>query len=291
MKFTMSIAMSQLDQLTGLAATAEECGFSGVHLPDSICFAENLSEPYPYTPDGSRFWGPETPWVDPMVAATAMAAVTTRIGFYTGVLKLGLRNPVLFARQVGSVACLTGGRFGLGVGLGWGPEEFAWCGAPYTQRGKRVDEAIELIRLILGGGMVEYHGEFYDVGPLQMSPAPEGPVPLYIGGHTAPALRRAARVGDGWASAMMRYDELRDTIAELHRLRAEYGRDQEPYEIQGVCVDRFGLDGYRELAEIGVTDIPTIPWLLYGVPADAELSAKQDCLKRFSDEIISQLPR
>lgn len=290
MKFTMSIAMNPLDELTALAATAEECGFASVHLPDSICFARNVSEPYPYTPDGSRFWDESTPWVDPMVAASAMATATSSIRFYTGVLKLGLRNPVLFARQIGSVAVLTGGRFGLGVGLGWGPEEFRWCGAEYGRRGKRVDEQIELIKLILGGGMIEYHGEFYDVGPLRMSPAPERPVPIYVGGHTPPALRRAARVGDGWMSAMIRFDELREVMAKLHRLRAEHGRDGERFEIQAVCVDRHGLDGFRQLADIGVTDIPTIPWMLYGVPNDADLSAKQDCLKRFADEVISQFP-
>ena len=74
---------------------------------------------------------------------------------------------------------------------------------PYAKRGKRVDEMIEVIKLVLGGGMVEFHGEFYDFDKLQMSPAPSKPVPFYVGGHTEVALKRAARVGDGWTSAMM----------------------------------------------------------------------------------------
>lgn len=83
----------------------------------------------------------------------------------------GSRNPVLLARQVGSVANLIGNRFGFGVGIGWAPEEFEWCGVPYKKRGARVDEMIDVIKLILGGGMVEYHGEFFDFDRLQMSPA------------------------------------------------------------------------------------------------------------------------
>jgi probable F420-dependent oxidoreductase len=288
MKFTLSVAMSPPDQLTELARTAEECGFSSIALPDSLFYAESLSADYPYTPDGRRFWTEETPWVDPLVATAAMAAVTRDLRFYTSVLKLGSRHPVLLARQVGSAAVLTGDRFGLGLGVGWSPEEFEWCGAPYAHRGRRVDEAIEVLRLILDGGMVDYHGEFFDFGRLRMSPAPRARVPFYIGGHTEAALRRAARVGDGWASAMMTFDGLRATIDRLRELRAEYGREDEPFEIQAVCVDRSGLDGYRDQAEIGVTDVITIPWVLDGIGFDAGVQPKRDSMEKFADEIISR---
>ncbi|GIE94396.1 TIGR03619 family F420-dependent LLM class oxidoreductase [Paractinoplanes rishiriensis] len=289
MKFTLGIALSPLDQLTELARTAEECGFASIALPDSIFFMEQAAAKYPYTPDGSRFWTAETPWPDPMVAAGAMGAVTSRIHFYTQVLKLGPRSPVLLARQVGTVAVLTGNRFGLGVGLGWSPEESQWCGAPFTDRGARADEAIEILRLILGGGMVEFHGKHYAFDRLQMSPAPTAPVPIYIGGHTEAALRRAARVGDGWSSAMMRFDRLREVIDRLTGLRTEYGRADRPFEIQAVCVDRFGLDGYRQQAEAGVTDAIVVPWMSYGAGFDAELRTKQDALRRFADEVIVRL--
>ncbi|MEV5537823.1 TIGR03619 family F420-dependent LLM class oxidoreductase [Saccharopolyspora shandongensis] len=289
MKFTLSVAMSPLDQLTELARTAEECGFDSVALPDSLFYSEQVSAAYPYTPDGSRMWTAETPWADPLIAAAAMGAATSRLRFYTSVLKLGPRNPVLLARQLASVAVLTGDRFGLGIGLGWAPEEFEWCGAPYAKRGARVDEAIEVLRLILGGGMVEYHGEFFDFDRLQMSPAPARPVPIYVGGHTDAALRRAARVGDGWTSAMMGIDDLRSTIGRLAELRAECGRAGEPFEIQAVCVDRFGVDGYREQAEIGVTDAIVVPWLFDGHGFDADLSVKQASIAKFADEVIGNM--
>jgi probable F420-dependent oxidoreductase len=289
MKFTLGIALNPLEEYTALARTAEECGFASVALPDSLFFAERATAKYPYTSDGSRFWTADTPWADPLVAAAAMGAATTRIRFYTQVLKLNPRNPVLLARQVGSVANLTGNRFGLGVGLGWAPEESEWCGAQFDHRGRRADEAIEILRLILGGGMVEYQGEFYAFGRLRMSPPPGEPVPIYVGGHTEAGLRRAARLGDGWSSAMITFDDLRSTIERLHKLRTEYGRDGEPFEIQAVCVDRFGLDGYRRQAEIGVTDAIVVPWLFYGVGFDGPLQAKLDGIRRFADEVIGRL--
>ncbi|ANZ41048.1 LLM class F420-dependent oxidoreductase [Lentzea guizhouensis] len=284
MKFTVGIAMSPLDQLTELARCAEECGYASIALPDSLFFSEKVSADYPYTPDGSRMWNAETPWVDPFVAAAAMGAVTSRIGFYTQVLKLGSRNPLLLARQIGSVAHLTGNRFGLGIGLGWSPEEFEWCGVPYRNRGPRVDEMIDVLKLVLGGGMVEYHGDYFDFDRLQMSPAPTAPVPFYVGGHSPAALKRAARVGDGWTSAMIKFEDLKSVIAQL----GDLGALERPFEIQAVCVDRFGLDGYRQLEEIGVTDVIVLPWLFYGVGFDGSLEAKKDGLRRFADEVLKE---
>lgn len=286
MKYSCSIFMSPLEQLTELAKTAEEVGFDSIALPDSLFFMETASEKYPYTPDGSRMWTPETPWVDPLIAAAAMGAVTSTLRFYTNVLKLGSRNPLLLARQVGSVANLTNNRFGFGVGIGWAPEEFEWCGVPFARRGKRVDEMIEVLKLTLAGGMVEFHGEFYDFDRLQISPAPSEPVPFYVGGHTDVALKRAARVADGWTSAMMTVEQLRTTVGKLNALRAEFGRDDQPFEIQAVCIDRFGVDGHRDIAEAGVTDNIVIPWVFDGLGFDASLADKKDSLKRFADTYI-----
>jgi alkanesulfonate monooxygenase SsuD/methylene tetrahydromethanopterin reductase-like flavin-dependent oxidoreductase (luciferase family) len=145
---------------------------------------------------------------------------------------------------------------------------------------------IEVIKLVLAGGMVEFHGEFYDFDRLQMSPAPSEPVPFYVGGHTDVALKRAARVGDGWTSAMMTRDQLADTIAALTKYRGEFGNAGKPFEFQAVCIDRFGVDGHRDLASIGVTDNIVIPWLFDGLGFDAPLSAKQDSMKRFAETYI-----
>lgn len=286
MQYTCSVAMGPVDQLVEIARTAEEVGFDSIALPDSLFYMEKQAADYPYTPDGSRMWNEDTPWVDPLIAAGAMGAVTSTLRFYTNVMKLGSRNPLLLARQIGSVANLTNNRFGFGVGIGWAPEEFEWCGVPYAKRGKRVDEMIEVIKLVLAGGMVEFHGQFYDFDRLQMSPAPSKPVPFYVGGHTEVALKRAARVGDGWTSAMMTGDQLAETISKLNALRAEYGRADEPFEFQAVCIDKFGVDGHRELAEAGVTDNIVIPWVFDGLGFDAPIEKKKDSLKRFADTYI-----
>src|SRR5690625_540433 len=103
MKYTLSVAMGPVEELVGLAQCAEEVGFDAIALPDSLFFMESAAADYPYTPDGSRMWNADTPWVDPLIAAAAMGAVTTTLRFYTNVLKLGSRNPLLLARQVGSV--------------------------------------------------------------------------------------------------------------------------------------------------------------------------------------------
>jgi probable F420-dependent oxidoreductase len=289
MKYTVSVAMGPVEELVELAQCAEEVGFDAIALPDSLFYMEKQTTDYPYTPDGSRMWNADTPWVDPLIAAAAMGTVTSTLGFYTNVMKLGSRNPLLLARQVGSVANLTNNRFGFGVGIGWAPEEFEWCGVPYAKRGARVDEMIEVIRLVLGGGMVDFHGTFYDFDKLQMSPAPSKPVPFYVGGHTDVALKRAARVGDGWTSAMMTCDQLAETIGKLKALLAENGRASVPFEYQAVCIDKFGVDGHRDLAAAGVTDNIVIPWMspdVGGLGFDAPLEKKKDSLRRFADTYI-----
>jgi probable F420-dependent oxidoreductase len=286
MKYTVSVAMSPLDQLIEIAKTAEELGFDNIALPDSIFYMEKQSADYPYTADGSRLWNADTPWVDPLILAGAMGAVTSKLRFYTNVMKLGSRDPLLLARQVGSVANLTNNRFGFGVGIGWAPEEFEWCGQPYAKRGKRVDEMIDVIKRVLAGGMVEFHGEFYNFEKLQMSPAPSAPVPFYVGGHTDVALKRAVRIGDGWTSAMMTCEQLADTISKLKKLLADAGRADDPFEYQAVCIDKFGVDGHRDLVAAGVTDYIGMPWVFEGLSFDAPLAEKQDAMKRFAETYI-----
>ena len=119
-----------------------------------------------------------------------------------------------------------------------------------------------------------------------MSPAPSKPVPFYVGGHTEVALKRAARIGDGWTSAMMTCEQLAQTVSRLGELRAEHGRADTPFEYQAVCIDKFGVDGHRELAAAGITDNIVIPWIFDGLGFDAPLEKKKDSLKRFADTYI-----
>ncbi len=289
MKFTVAVAMSDPAHYLPIAACADQNGWDSIAVPDAPFFPEKVSVPYPYVPGGERFWTADTPWIDPWVAIPAMAAVTRRLRFYTHVLKLPIRHPILVAKTVGSAAALSNNRVGLGVGLSWIPEEATWCGTDYATRGPRTDEAIEILRGLLRGGMFEFHGRHYDFGRLQMSPAPTAPVPIYVGGHSEPALRRAARLADGWCSAMSTEADTRRIIARLRALRDEHGRSAEPFEIQVSSLDVFDVDGYKRLEEAGVTDVITQPWLLYGGGPFASIAEKEDGIKRFADDVFPKM--
>lgn len=289
MQFTVAIPMIDPSHYLPLARTAESVGFASVAVPESVFYPETVSAKYPYTEDGSRFWPPETPFLDPLVAIPAMAAVTEKIRFYTNVLKLGIREPLLVAKAVSSAAALSGGRVALGVGLSWIPEEFAWLGQEMRSRGARTDEAIEIIRLACSGEFVEYHGRHYDFDRLMMRPAAPGPVPIYVGGHSEAGLRRAARLGDGWISVVSTTNELTEVISRLGELRKEFGRDHLPFEIKAVCIDAFELGGFRRLAEIGVTDAMVCPWYFYGGDVE-DLAVQQESLERFAAEVIAAMP-
>ena len=200
-QFTVALPMIDPMHYVPLARVAEDAGYDSIAVPESVFYPETVSAKYPYTPDGSRFWPPETPFVDPFVAFGAIAAVTERIRMYTNVLKLGIREPLLTAKAVSSAAVLSNNRVGLGVGLSWIPEEFQWLGQEMSTRGARTSEAIEIIRLVCSGEFVEYHGKHYDFDRLMVRPAPSEPVPIYVGGLSGPGLKRAARLGDGHLAA------------------------------------------------------------------------------------------
>jgi probable F420-dependent oxidoreductase len=290
MKWTLAAALADAGELLDLARAAEDAGYTSLALPDPVFYPEKVSAKYPYTPDGERFWAPETVYVDPFAAFPAMAAVTTRLEFYTNVLKLSLRDPLLVAKQVSSMAVLSGNRIGLGVGLSWIPEEFAYTRTDMRTRGARGDEAIEIIKAVCAGDgprWVEYHGRHYDFDRLMISPAPDRPVPVYVGGHSEPALRRAARLGDGWISVNTTSEEIVKAVARLAELRAEYGRADAPFEIKVMPVDVTDLDGYRRLEEAGVTECQASPWWAYGA-APGDHAARLDAVRRFADEVIAR---
>ncbi|MFQ5351842.1 MAG: TIGR03619 family F420-dependent LLM class oxidoreductase [Candidatus Binatia bacterium] len=285
MKFTAAINMCDPSHYLPLAEKADEAGWDCVAVPDSVFFPESVSAAYPYSDDGGRFWTPEVPFLEPWVVIPAMAAVTRRLRFYTHVLKLPIRQPLLVAKTVASAAVLSDNRVLLGVGLSWIPEEFKWLGEDYPSRGRRADEAIEIIRVVLAGGMVEYHGEYYDFDRLQMSPTPTERVPIIVGGQSRPALRRAARLGDGWCSANTTERQLVGYLTELRQYLAEYGREGEPFEIQALCSDVWDEDGFSRLESYGVTDCIVWPWAMFGGSV-ASLEDRKDALARFAERFI-----
>lgn len=287
MKFSVALPMLPPDHFLPLARAAEAAGYEGVAVPESVFFPEHVSADYPYSADGGRYWDATTPFLDPFVAIPAMAAVTERLKFFTNVLKLGIRDPLLVAKTVSSAAAMADGRVGLGVGLSWIPEEFQWLGKEMSTRGARTNEAIEIVRLVMSGEFVEYHGKHYDFDRLIVRPVPTQPVPIYVGGLSEPGLKRAARLADGWISVANTLEEIAGVVPRLAELRAEYGRADVPFEIKALCIDAFDLDGFRRMEEIGVTDAVVCPW--YFRPGDVNaLDHQVDAVTWFGEEMVSQ---
>ncbi len=299
MRFGFHLFMVDPAQHQEIARTAEGAGWDSIQVADAPFFPEKISVPYPYTPDGTRFWPLDLPVLDPWVAITAMATVTQRIRFIPSVLRLAIRQPLLEAKSLCSVAAVSGGRVALGVGLAWMPEEFRWLGMDKKTRGARQNEAIQILRLLMGGGMVEFHGKYYDFDRLIMAPVPKIPVPIYVGGTSKPALKRAARFGDGWIGVMHPMDEIEGAITELQNLRREFGRENEPFDIMLHCPDAQTVDDIRRLKDLGVTDLQVTPWTMPDTPAhlgvaafmqqQPPLAVKQDAIKRYGDEVIAKL--
>ncbi len=284
MKFCFSGTFAQTDELVALATAGDESGWDTFAVSDHIINPVETRSPYPYTKDGSRRWEMGTPWPDPWVTIGHLAAVTTSIRFLTTVYILPARTPIHVAKQVGTAAVLSGNRVGLGVGMGWMEEEFEAMGTQFARRGKRADEMLDVMRKLWTGEIVEHHGEFFDVPPLEMLPAPTEPVPVYVGGVSDAALRRAAR-NDGWVSDLHTIEELGEIRRKIEGYRTEYGRDHLPFTMFGSARDAWDLDGYRRVRAAGVTHLITMPWYFYDGP-EATLAGKLDSIERFAEDVI-----
>lgn len=298
MRFGFHMFMVPPDEHLDIARTADACGWDSIQVADAPFFPEVISVPYPYTPDGTRFWPLDMEVLDPWVAITRMATVTRRIRFLPSVLRLAIRQPLLEAKSLFSVAAISNERIALGVGLAWMPEEFKWLSMDMKTRGARQDEAIQILKLLMKGGMQEFHGKHYDFDRLTMAPVPKKPIPIYVGGTTTPALKRAARLGDGWVSVIHNKDDVPKVIAELNTYRREYGRENEPFDIMMHCPDAVSVDDIRRLEEQGVTDLQVTPWSMPGILAEMgvgtimqqqpSLAVKQEAIKRYADQIIAR---
>lgn len=265
MKFSQALLGANPLDWPRIASAAEEAGFDSVAVSDHVVYPARLESRYPYTPDGVPLFSPDEDWPDPWVAVGAMSAVTSRLRFLTNVYVLPLRNPFVVAKAVGTAAYLSRGRVGLGIGAGWMAEEFELMGQPFARRGKRMDEMVEVVRTLWNGGMVEHHGEFYDFDPVEMRPAPPAPVPIYVGGHSEIAMRRAATLGDGWLGMYYSVEELEQHCRTLEQAREDAGTADRPFEIIASPMVTPTAENCERLEAAGVTTILTSAWMAQGV--------------------------
>jgi probable F420-dependent oxidoreductase len=282
MQWWLMAGSVDVEHLVPIAVAAQEAGFGGIALGDHLVFPQKINSPYPYTSDGSIKWEPETPWPDPWVTIAAMATATTTLRFTTSVYVAPLRDPISLAKLTGTASVLSQGRMTCGFGTGWMAEEFELVGQQFASRGRRFDEMLEVLRLLWTGQMVEYHGEFYDFSPVQMSPAAVGGrVPILLGGNTGQALERAVR-HDGWIGVHRDLDSTSARVERLRSLRSATGLADEPFEIATVVLR--GAPAALPLQDVGV-DTAIIPVLGLGVGPD--LASRVDAVHRFGDEMIA----
>lgn len=285
MRFTYAEAMTDPSYYLPLAKAAEAAGYTSMSVADSLAYPKESDSVYPYTEDGSREFLEDKDFIETFTLIAAMGAVTSTIRFTPFVLKLPVRPPVLVAKQATSIACLTGGRLGLGVGVSPWPEDFEVMGVPWERRGKRMDEAIDVVRGLSRGGFFEFHGEFYDIPAIKITPAQ--PFPILVGGHSEAALRRAAVRGDGWMHAGG--DDLDDLLTRLHRIREAEGRAGDPFEVHVISMDAYTPDGIKRLEDKGVTDVIVGFRRPYIMGPDTEpLAKKIEHLERYAETVIAK---
>jgi alkanesulfonate monooxygenase SsuD/methylene tetrahydromethanopterin reductase-like flavin-dependent oxidoreductase (luciferase family) len=291
MRFSYAESMVDPAFYLPLAQAAEEAGYDGMVVPDSICYPQESDSSYPFSPDHSREFLDDKPFIEPFSLIPAMGVVTEHLRFITFVLKLPTRHPLLVAKQATSVAVLTGNRLALGVGTSPWPEDYELCDVPWEGRGQRMDEAVDIVRGLSAGGYFEYHGEVYDLPPVKISPTPDAPLPILVGGHATPALRRAAR-SDGWLHGGGDPGDLPLLLERLQKLREDVGTSARPFEVHVISADAYSVDGIRRLEDQGVTDVIVgFRWPYEKGPDTEALQVKIDNLRRYADDVISAVRR
>ncbi len=238
MKFGVALTTRGRDAtaetLVRVARAAEECGFDSIWVTDHIVIPRQVGSAYPYEATGQFDVPANEYYLEPLTVLTYLAGVTRRIRLGTGVLVLPYRNPILLAKTVASLDVLSGGRTILGVGVGWMAEEFRAMGLDtFEQRGAVTDESIRLLRELWTRDEPRFAGRFFQVEDIRFYPKPvqKPHPPIWIGGHSLAALRRAALLGDGWHPIGLRPPvglhpaEYAQAAATIKRLAEKAGRD------------------------------------------------------------------
>ncbi|HQR03569.1 MAG: TIGR03619 family F420-dependent LLM class oxidoreductase [Proteobacteria bacterium] len=298
MKFWLSMMpIYEMEQLTEIARHAEAVGFHGITMPDHLVMPTRIESRYPYTEDGKMWWPEDTPWLDPWVTLGAMAAVTHKLRLASNIYLAALRDPFTAAKSLASVAALSGGRVVCGVSVGWIKEEYDLLGLDFKSRGRRMDELIAVMRMLWTGKEVSHHGEFFNFDHALMHPAPRQPIPVWCGGGTPPALRRAA-LNDGWLGLPLPLPQLTQTIESMLAIRRAAGLPEEGFDACVPLMQALTPEIHAGLAAIHVHNAVVIaPWMLspWGEKTwiDAgddirDLAVKKKAMTRFAESVLSR---
>ena len=269
-----------IDHFVPLAQTMDRLGYEGVGLADHVAVPARFASVHP---SGDNPFTAESEFPDPLALVPAMAAVTERLRFMSYVFVLPMRDPLLVAKQVGTVAGLYPGRFCFGVGAGWLQEEIASVGVDPASRGARTDEMLDILRQAMDSGWVEYEGDHFHVARAGIFPVPAVRPPVWVGGKSLAAQRRAVRQ-DGWLGMNYALDEIEALLARLARLRDEEGDERDDFEVFVIANAMPSAQLYADLAGWGVTSTMVMPWTP-GDPAMTDLGAKQEALAAMADTL------
>ena len=298
MKFWCATAFMNTTELVHISTLLDQAGYHGLLISDHLCYPKELTSKYPYSPheDGRPIWEPEAAWPDPWVLIGAMSSVTTQLHFTTNIYIAGHRPILQVAKEVATAAVLTDGRVALGVGAGWMKEEFDLQGQDFSNRGKRLNEMIPALRELWKGGWVEWHGVHYDIPALTLEPHPPAAVPIYTGGHTDAALRRAAKFADGWIGNAYPWAEAEHHVGRLKEMLREEERDLDQFEIICGLYAMPSVEVYqRAEAELGITGTICMPWAMGNVSTgdrrnlNEVAAAYQPSIDRFAEDIVLRL--
>ena len=263
-------------EVKAIARHAETLGFSGVALSDHVALPKVQQSRHPM--QGIPY-DPATANIEPMTTAATMAAVTDKLRFMTYAYVMGMRDPFTVAKQAGALADLSENRFALGLTPGWNTDEIALLGHNPRTRGKRFVESLDVIKGLWGQDLFSYSGKHYNFNDVGISPPPEKNPPIYIGGNSPIAIKRAA-ANAGWIGMNHSTEELKLLLCSLNELS---GGRANAYV---VAAEKLSENYIHRLEKLGVTGLVLMPWPAMA-PASVPIEEKLKAMERISEKWIS----
>ncbi|WP_445530020.1 LLM class F420-dependent oxidoreductase [Streptomyces cyslabdanicus] len=245
--------------IEAVATAAEMYGFARLWCGEHVVLVDAPVSRYPYSADGRIAVPADADWLDPLLALSFAAAVTSRIELATGMLLLPEHNPVVVAKQAATLDVLSAGRFTLGVGVGWSAEEFAALGVPFARRGRRTEEYLAAMRTLWSEEPASFAGEFTRFDAIRVNPKPlrGGRLPVVVGGNSDAALRRAVTLADGWYGFNIPAADVRSRVAVLADECARHGRAFDELTV-AVALSDGTPEHLPALASAGVTELVVV---------------------------------
>ncbi len=265
----VNIGVKSADQMVGLAKLVESLGYESVWTFEHVIVPEDYQSKYPYDASGKMGADPDTNFIDPLIALTAIAANTTTLRLGTGVNILSQVNPLYMAKQAASLDMVSNGRFMLGVGIGWLREEFEALGVPFEKRGARFDDYVAAMRKVWSGEVVEHKSEFINWSGFKSYPLPtQNPMPVIMGGIKGKIHERIAKLGNGWYAPTTDIAELQGHFDKIKAECDKIGRDFSEIEITCMWPGVGGKESVQAFEDAGIHRLVVPLFALGADPAE-----------------------